>query len=971
MAAIVTALDWLTEAGLVGLLLLAPLPFAAVDLWASNLLVGTVAGLVALAGVRMLVGGRARVVRTPLLWPALAGLVLALAQLRPGGSVDPYATGQSVRLCAAYVALLVVLANHLTTRARVLRLVTIQVVWGTGLALLGLANRWGGRMLVPWFPADFAVERLVSTFVNPNHQALYLEMTFFLALGLLLRPAAGSRPDAEGRPKPRPGHALSAALLVGGLLVLGSAIGLTVSRGGFLGLAVGLLAVCAVGLWGGVGRRTALPAMTVVVALIGAGLWIGMDQINERLSRAGRDAFADVRLIVWERTLALVGDAPVLGTGLGTYEDAFPLHRPPGIQSQLVIDHAHNDYLELAVELGLPGLVVAGWALLGLVAFVLPRWRARHDPFVRGLTLGGLGAVAAVAAHSVLDFGLHMPANAVLAVTVAALLPNTVALRTRRGAGGGVDLPVWDRPLSPAVRGIGGLAVAGALVAVVSLVTRTVAADWQVQRAAVLAGARARGAGTVTMRDLLAAYGLLGEAVRLEPANPGTHSALAEVAEDLAVRIWQYGIGPDGRRLAGSIGERVQGSQPYFATALVAYDRSLALNGHAARVHDRFGRFLGLLEQVRQAIRGSSLVRVSLDPRLASVLDATESLIPRALAQLRDGVRLDPMNPYRHRNLGFFALSHGGGQAGTEVAAQAFRRALTLDPAFLAEIVDRLETAGASLELLRASLPQREDVWFALGRHYEARRRYVAAAGAYEEALGLVRDPAREVQVRLALGQSLLQAKQLAPALNQVRRALILAPRDPEAYLALAGIYEGLQEWDKAAGALQSAVSLAERDADARNHYRDELAQFYTRHGRYAEALIVRRQLVQDAPTVNDHRWNLALVLARNGKREEALEELAVLERASPRNVMYRVQAARVLSELGRGSDAIAKYEGALEIAPEQVDLRVEYAGALAQLGARDRAAEQYRLILARSPGHDGARRALAALGAEVTSPRR
>jgi hypothetical protein len=79
---------------------------------------------------------------------------------------------------------------------------------------------------------------------------------------------------------------------------------------------------------------------------------------------------------------------------------------------------------------------------------------------VRGLTVGALGALTAVAVHSATDFGLHLPANALLVVLVAALLPAVVTLRAHR-AGYRVDLAEWCVP----VTGLGRkAALAGAVV---------------------------------------------------------------------------------------------------------------------------------------------------------------------------------------------------------------------------------------------------------------------------------------------------------------------------------------------------------------------------------------------------------------------------------------------------------------------------------------------------------------------------
>ena len=106
-------LDVLIEGGILGLLLFAPLPFGAVDLWAQSVVEAWVLVLVVLTGVRMLVEGEVTLRRTPVLWPGLVMVALGLLQLGVGSSVNPHATRVSVQLCATYVGFLLAVATHL------------------------------------------------------------------------------------------------------------------------------------------------------------------------------------------------------------------------------------------------------------------------------------------------------------------------------------------------------------------------------------------------------------------------------------------------------------------------------------------------------------------------------------------------------------------------------------------------------------------------------------------------------------------------------------------------------------------------------------------------------------------------------------------------------------------------------------------------------------------------------------------
>src|SRR5262249_15612063 len=154
---------------------------------------------------------------------------------------------------------------------------------------------------------------------------------------------------------------------------------------------------------------------------------------------------------------------------------------------------------------------------------------------VRGLVTGGLGALAAVLAHSVTDFGLHMPANALLVVTLGALLPAVVTLRLHR-TGYRVDLPEWRVPLSsPTWRMVATVVLVGCVVAVGEPVPRALAAWYR-------ATPQVESATSATQGELAHAYDSLRVATRLNPRDPELEATLAAVAAELAHRAWSYGV---------------------------------------------------------------------------------------------------------------------------------------------------------------------------------------------------------------------------------------------------------------------------------------------------------------------------------------------------------------------------------------------------------------------------------------------
>src|SRR5262249_40178861 len=155
------------------------------------------------------------------------------------------------------------------------------------------------------------------------------------------------------------------------------------------------------------------------------------------------------RLVQLGSTLRMLGAFPLLGVGLGAYRDVYfryqPLELAPG---KVYFPFAHNDLVQLAVELGLVGAALclfAAWRggadLVG--AHLRGRGRCpvgggedegarRSDTWSVGVGLGGLTAVLALIVHSAFDFGARIPANGALAAACLGLA--TVALHTRFGS---------------------------------------------------------------------------------------------------------------------------------------------------------------------------------------------------------------------------------------------------------------------------------------------------------------------------------------------------------------------------------------------------------------------------------------------------------------------------------------------------------------------------------------------------------
>jgi O-antigen ligase len=123
-------------------------------------------------------------------------------------------------------------------------------------------------------------------------------------------------------------------------------------------------------------------------------------------------------------TSRAASDFMPFGAGLGSFRSVYPLYEQPQQITDVYVVHAHNDYLEIALELGLAGVILILLFLAWWAAAVWRAWRtAEAGPFARAAAI----ASAAVLVHSIVDFPLRTAAIAACFGMCAALLADSRA----------------------------------------------------------------------------------------------------------------------------------------------------------------------------------------------------------------------------------------------------------------------------------------------------------------------------------------------------------------------------------------------------------------------------------------------------------------------------------------------------------------------------------------------------------------
>lgn len=353
----------------------------------------------------------------PAIWQALPGRGIFAEAASAGGRPQPWrpwsiVPGATVNAASSLVVpittlvLMAGLAPEEQPRVPGLLLCLIGVS-----ALIGLLQFSGAQLdnpLVNDTPGEVS-----GLFANRNHFAL------FTAIGCLLAPAWAFQ---EGRAPHWRGPLAPALVLVFALIVLASG-----SRAGIilavLGSGVGMLLA-----WKGIGRSLRRYPRWVFTALLAGGAALVATTVLISIA-AGRavsisralaiDPGQDMRSRGLPTVWGMIREYFPMGSGLGGFDPIFRLHEPFGLLKLTFFNHAHNDFLELALDAGLPGLLLlavalAWWGWAGLKA-----WRS-GDAAGRFLPRLGSTILLLILIASAFDYPARTPM--IMAVAVVAAL---------------------------------------------------------------------------------------------------------------------------------------------------------------------------------------------------------------------------------------------------------------------------------------------------------------------------------------------------------------------------------------------------------------------------------------------------------------------------------------------------------------------------------------------------------------------
>ncbi len=342
---------------------------------------------------------------SPLLPPFAAFFLIVCGQFLFRGTASPYRTRIELLLLLADLIVLFLAVQAFRTLQDWRGFVWFGMVFGFLVSIFGILQHLTFNGKLYWFREMHFGGIPFGPYANRNHFAGFAE----LILPLALVPLVLGRVRRERWPL----VALFAVLPLGALF-------LCASRGGIISFGAQLVVLALVLIL----RRTMgkhLLAAGAVLLLAGLMVsWLGAERILQRFSsletlevKAGKRA--SMRRDSWRIFL----EHPVAGTGLGTLQIVFPLYET--LYDGKIVNHTHNDYLETLAETGVLGGLVCTWFIAVLLVGSLKRLRQLNNSFAGALQLSGLVACSGFLMHSLVDFNLHIPSNALLFFLMAHL----------------------------------------------------------------------------------------------------------------------------------------------------------------------------------------------------------------------------------------------------------------------------------------------------------------------------------------------------------------------------------------------------------------------------------------------------------------------------------------------------------------------------------------------------------------------
>ena len=335
-------------------------------------------------------------------------------------SVDPFQTKQMLIKTSFMILFCWLLFIYCNTEKRIKNLIYAIISAGVFQALYATYLNLSPDIISPLFGYKHT-DRAIGTFTYSNFLANFLALC--LCIGVLVSELKRSTSDYKQTLKQTlrawTEILLSSKIILRiSLIIIIVALILTRSRMGNSAFFIALMVVSLLAFFIYRQKPKAFKLLIVsffIIDLIIIGAIFDVEKVKQRISETSISS--ETRDEVVRDSIPLILDKPLLGSGGGTFYTAFPAYQSEPYSGYY--DNAHNDYVQFAVELGIPTTAALGSLILYCLWLCIATMRKRKTALFQGVAFGC--AIIDMLLHSLVDYSLQAGANSMLFMTILCL----------------------------------------------------------------------------------------------------------------------------------------------------------------------------------------------------------------------------------------------------------------------------------------------------------------------------------------------------------------------------------------------------------------------------------------------------------------------------------------------------------------------------------------------------------------------